>query len=1016
MPPEDSLVEHPTRVCESTNLQSVDMPRLTYTASSALTRACESKTISALQFKTARYVVQAFRTPGSPRGFCIGDGTGVGKTRTAAAVALELASRASESGNAFRVAWVSCRQDLESDVRREYSLVQTAMGHDGGTNLRFSTYGKLRYSSKMSPTEDSVTFHELRSHLLAGGRDALLVLDEAHIARSPKSATGIAVRRLQQQLPAANVLYCTATAASDVQNLSYMLRLGLYDDPDSGVRTAPFRSHDHLVSAMQRQGPAGLELIALYLKGMGRYVCRVMAPSVESGAEGGLNLQPAAAMPGRGPAIQDMCMTLTAEQRCIYNACSASWIGYPISPPTAVSEITHSRQSSGPSAIFFRRLLTSFKAQYILPKIRDALESGVSVVITVQGTGAASCMSDAFARCNATGPPGTSTASALPPDAMDILVCSLGTDLVAEISGRTQRLEPVSSDGAFIGGPAGPAGSARRLRSSSASRTDAMHFQLGQKRVAIVSAAGGTGLSLHASSVHSSPRLHILLELPWGAEAFVQQCGRTHRTGQYVAPSYVLVRSPLLGDVHMCSVISRRLGTLGCLTQGDRNSCSGSSTVGSFVVNAGQLEHNSPGTLRMAALELLMRECNELLYSICPVSDDGINSRPVLLHQARALLNVGKRWHEDRIVRCVLNALLRCMDRLRSLKAKRDTYIQAWHSSYRSCHVVSTAIALVVPHIGDICSRIPAHWPCRMGSLPRATSRRCMTVMLASRHPECVSTLGAIPSDILIDHILRHVVCGADWARPVTNHLDIMALCSITRTVMCSAKPCVIYSRLMSAPLDTQQLYADVIARQAMRARCPSELCDNSEDHAAAGAEFLPNSDRAADALKVAFPLGVPSGCNVTCSLDRPDASTVKLCMKLHVHDDPHSVGTLAFVSTRSMMSVQSPSTLEAIRRPATDIDATGALLIRTIRGSHMRVACGVDYVRKLTTSRARQQAPAALVSWDIEIYAPGIVNPVVTLSNDDWPAWFSANAYLCKWMHQSRTARHHITRKATML
>ena len=70
-------------------------------------------------------------------------------------------------------------------------------------------------------------------------------------------------------------------------------------------------------------------------------------------------------------------------------------------------------------------------------------------------------------------------------------------------------------------------------------------FQVGRARVAVVTTAGSHGLSLHDVGLcdNGVRRAHLLLELPWSAEAFVQQCGRSSRTGQRSAPLYELLVS-----------------------------------------------------------------------------------------------------------------------------------------------------------------------------------------------------------------------------------------------------------------------------------------------------------------------------------------------------------------------------------------------------------------------------------------------------------------------------------------
>src|SRR3546814_18792432 len=121
----------------------------------------------------------------------------------------------------------------------------------------------------------------------------MMVFDEAHemagvaggegrFGTRDGSDQGIAGVRLQNLLPRARVLYVSATGASDVNNLAYATRLGLW-----GPTTA-FADRRAFVDSLRRGGVAAMELIASDLKLEGLSFARGLRfAGVEIGIETG---------------------------------------------------------------------------------------------------------------------------------------------------------------------------------------------------------------------------------------------------------------------------------------------------------------------------------------------------------------------------------------------------------------------------------------------------------------------------------------------------------------------------------------------------------------------------------------------------------------------------------------------------------------------------------------------------------------------------------------------------------
>lgn len=69
-----------------------------------------------------------------------------------------------------------------------------------------------------------------------------------------------AVLELQEKLPRARVLYCSATGVSEVGNMAYMTRLGLW-----GLGTS-FPDFNAFLDSMKSRGVSFLEMLAMEMK------------------------------------------------------------------------------------------------------------------------------------------------------------------------------------------------------------------------------------------------------------------------------------------------------------------------------------------------------------------------------------------------------------------------------------------------------------------------------------------------------------------------------------------------------------------------------------------------------------------------------------------------------------------------------------------------------------------------------------------------------------------------------
>ncbi|MEX5600452.1 strawberry notch-like NTP hydrolase domain-containing protein [Pseudophaeobacter sp. C1-32P7] len=562
------------------------------------------------------------------RGFFLGDGTGAGKGRQSAGILLDNWARGrrkalwiSKSDKLLEDA-----QRDWSALGQERLLVTPLSRFSQGRDIPltegilFTTYATLRSEErggKKSRVDQIVDW-------LGADFDGVILFDESHAMANAAggkgergdtmaSQQGRAGLRLQHKLPNARVVYVSATGATTVHNLAYAQRLGLWGGEDF-----PFQTRSEFVEAIEAGGVAAMEVLARDLRALGLYTARSLS---YDGVEYEM-LEHALSLEQRG--IYDAYAGAFA---IIHNNLTAALEAANISGESGTlnRQAKSAARSAFESAKqrFFGHLLTSMKTPTLITSIDADLAAGHAAVIQIVSTGEAlmerrlsEIPTDEWndIRCditpreyvldylahsfpvqlyepftdsegNLSSRPVTRDGqpvecreavrrrdalieklASLPPvpGALDQIVQRFGTDLVAEVTGRSKRIVRK-----------GEGHSARLVvenRAGAANLAETQAFMDDEKRILIFSDAGGTGRSYHADLGAKNQRLrvHYLLEPGWKADAAIQGLGRTNRTNQAQPPLFRPVATDVKAEKRFLSTIARRLDTLGAITRGQR--------------------------------------------------------------------------------------------------------------------------------------------------------------------------------------------------------------------------------------------------------------------------------------------------------------------------------------------------------------------------------------------------------------------------------------------------------------
>ncbi|NOT01206.1 MAG: hypothetical protein HOP29_11325 [Phycisphaerales bacterium] len=628
---------HPANVVESTAMASVEPPDVTYQHHLPADVIVEGR-ISDLQLEDVVYAGQATEVilpNGSRKGHWNGDGTGIGKGREIYAFIYDQL----QLGRLKHV-HISASHQLHADAERDRDAVCLPLRivHQAQfkpiavipaeSGVLFTTYTMLSKDFD----RDHPRFKQL-TDWLGPDFDGVIAFDEAHLMKNAavtphggkatvdegtlRGNMGIA---LQRMFPMARVRYFSATGATEARHMAPYERLGLWGEG------APFSDFAAFLIAMERGGVAAMEMLCRDLKSVGTYLARTISYGPTRAADGGM-------VPESAVEYEPVLHRVSGAERRQYDEIADLWaellVAFESGEANACQRRNGGRYAQFYSAQqrFFLQLMMAYTLPDVIPEIEKDLAVGRSVVVSLFNTGEAQAdrkVRDARAQgielseFDATpremivqliekqfpiyqyreqtdpvtgnvicvrvedefGNPEINRENQrkqqelldkvadldFPHNPMDALVSHFGVSNVAEISGRTHRWENRRYVRRKLHGV-----NRRQLN-----EYETRLFQNGRKRLAVLSGAGATGISVHAdmTATNQQRRVFYAFQLSWSADQQMQAFGRVHRSNQTSSPIIRLVLLDLAGQKRLVNAISKRLAALGALTKGERHSLS----------------------------------------------------------------------------------------------------------------------------------------------------------------------------------------------------------------------------------------------------------------------------------------------------------------------------------------------------------------------------------------------------------------------------------------------------------
>ena len=541
---------------------------------------------------------------GRRQGFFVGDGTGAGKTRIIAGIMLDAMNRKLGKGKAvilsknkdlyegalgdfkpfgidnllFDISGANWQKELAKHPSRgiaflPYSgLAQNYAGTDSD--------GTIRSAGKRGKTVNR--YAELVKWL-GPDFDGVIALDEAHSAAKDdgtprqQAKRSQAVIDLQNAFPNARVLYLTATAAYDAEDLRFLTRMGLWGEG------AGFRTFNDFADAVNRGGLSMMEILTQGMKAAGKYCSRSIS--------------------FKGVNCKRVVAHVTPEQKQVYSDYSSVLTrihdaAMSLSDVTGAPPVFVSQQYFGRTLDLFNSLITSMKVGKAIELGRQAIAEGKSPVFQLIST------NDSAKKAKKAAVPTQkeydifgNVIREVPAKDADEVEANVKDRIINYLRGGGFPVREYlgKRDGHMQWGEAVPQAVVKafkdvgisRITGQSDKNAEAAAFNSGKHLALVFSGAGGTGASYHADRrfKNTRQRVQIPIEFGWEPDKFLQALGRSHRNNQVVPPEFILLTTDIAGEMRFMSTIANRVASMGAIVGGDRNSSGQVVSSGDSVQN-----------------------------------------------------------------------------------------------------------------------------------------------------------------------------------------------------------------------------------------------------------------------------------------------------------------------------------------------------------------------------------------------------------------------------------------------